>query len=286
MPDNWLKGCQSLKSVVFPASIRTIGTSAFEDCTSLSSVNLNKDIHVKAGAFKGTSLSGTINVEAFEGDAFSGTTISMIYEHSSRLSDFYEFDNCLLSIPTSCTICLKTSIYSALKSRINELSSGISIDLADMSAYFYGKIAALIKSLSDIEQAIQSMSNTFDYSQIDEIRQALLQVQEYYMMIQQEMDVRFYEVGAKIDNCAYYFYAAINFKRDLAELKYSMEGKCSSLSYRISACNNALKDLENKANATSPHSAPGRTRASSGSSSYSIDEIVSLFNNHVTSFDE
>lgn len=286
VPDNWLKGCQSLKSVVFPTSIRTVGTSAFEDCKSLSSVNLNKDIYVEAGAFKGTSLSGIINVEAFEGDAFSGTTVSMIYEHSSRLSDFYEFDNCLLSIPTSCTICLKTSIYSALKSRINELSSGISIDLADMSAYFSEKIAALIKSLNDIEQAIQSMSNTFDYSQIDEVRQALLQVQEYYMMIQQEMDVRFYEAGTKIDNCAYYFYAAINFKTDLADLKYSMEGTCSSLSYRISACNNALKELENKANATAPHSAPVKTRASSGSSSYSIDEIVSLFNNHVTSFDE
>jgi hypothetical protein len=285
VPDNWLKGCQSLKSVVFPTSIRTVGTSAFEDCKSLSSVNLNKDIHVEAGAFKGTSLSGAIHVEAFESDAFSGTTVSRIYEHSSRLLDFYEFDNCLLSIPTSCTICLKTNIYSALSSRIDELYSGISIYLADLSVFISEKLATLEKSVNDIEQAIQSMRDTFDYSKIDEVRQRLLEVQEYYMMIQQEMAVRFYEAGNKIDNCAYYFYAAINFRTDLAVLENSMEAKCSNLSDRISACNNALKDLENIANATAPHSAPVRTRASSGSS-YSINEIVSLFNNHVTSFDE
>lgn len=123
VPDNWLQGCQYLKSVVLPSSILTIGSSAFENCKGLQSINLNKDITVNDLAFAGTNLTGVVNVSSFFGEAFKDTSISDIYTYSQVTNDYSDFDISLLGVPEKTIIHIPEGIYSLMSTAVSFISS-------------------------------------------------------------------------------------------------------------------------------------------------------------------
>ena len=287
VPDNWLNGCPYLKSVVLPPSILTIGKSAFADCSSLSGINLNKGISVGAGAFKGTSLSGTVHVASFKGDAFSGTAVSKIFEHSPALYDYYDFDICLLSIPTSCTISIVTNVYSSLNNIIWQISADIPKAITDFEIANYERIELMEQQLAQIESEIQMCKEeTYGSSQVERLRASLYSVKEYYYASIERFEYEQEKMEKSISSYSVYFQAAYSLFDDLNNSTSQIAGAYQSLSARISTCEAALDAMDRKAPATTPNHVPARTAAKSGAYSYSIDEIVTLFNTRVTSFEE
>lgn len=282
VPAEWLKGCQNLKSVVLPPSVSTIGISAFENCSSLSSINLGSSVQVQASAFKGTALSGNINVACFVGDAFMGTAVKQIREHSTNLSDFYGFEDCLISVPASCTIGVKSSIYSELNAMIGQLSGGIIDSIDSLHKTMLETIANLLGRIKQIEAAIHEMQDSSDYSQMDQIRASLNSVQESYYQIVQWSKTEEYFIESQVNYCASFFDVANDLRSSLYELEYLIEENLASVSQRIRMCENALSSISN---ATAPQSAPKRIETRAGSSSYSVDDIVSLFREKVFAFD-
>ena len=283
VPDEWLKGCQKLKSVVLPPSVSKIGTGAFENCTSLTSINLTGSVQVQASAFKGSSLSGNINVACFVGDAFMGTAVKQIREHSTRLSDFYDFEDCLVSVPATCTIGVKSSIYSELDAMIGQLSGGFIESIESLHETMLETIANLLGHIKQIEAAINEMQSSSDYSQIDQIRASLNTVQDSYYQVDYWLQTQKYAIESQLNNCASFFYVANDIRSSLYELEYLIQENLASVSERIRMCESVLGSISN---APVPQSAPRRIETRAGSSSYSVDDIVSLFRDKVFAFDE
>ena len=71
----------SLSDIRFPATLDTIDSYAFQDCTALTEVNLPAGIkHIESGAFSGCSGITEIDLpdglQSIGGSAFSGTAIT------------------------------------------------------------------------------------------------------------------------------------------------------------------------------------------------------------------
>ena len=78
--DTAFNGCTGLTSVTFPKSVINIGASAFAGCTALADVTIPKEtLNIKAAAFSGTKITTvTVNkICSVKSDSFpSGTEIS------------------------------------------------------------------------------------------------------------------------------------------------------------------------------------------------------------------
>ena len=94
--------CTSLNSIEIPASVETIGPSAFRKCTSLASVTFERGSQLKIidrDAFYGcgslVSIEIPINVESIERGAFVGCTVlaSVSFEKGSHLKAIGGYSN-------------------------------------------------------------------------------------------------------------------------------------------------------------------------------------------------
>ena len=282
VPEGWLQNCQNLRSVVLPPAVKTIGASAFENCNSLTSINLNKEIQVDAKAFKGTSLSGAIHVASFKSDAFAGTAVTDIYEHSSNIKDYKGFDDCLLSIPTTCTIRLLPSVHTSLSDYIGQVNGGFDGSIRGSNAAILSIITGFMTRLAQIEAEIKRMSATSDFSQYEQIQASLASLKS---------DVNAYSVlwsglledtQDAIMDCSDYFQIALDFLDLLNDVRSQMSADLDELSARITMCEASLQMISH----APAHSAPKRSGTRSSGASYTVDQIVSLFTNHVAVFSE
>ncbi len=61
IPDNAFNGCSNLEAITLSAGVRSIGSSAFENCNSLSSINLYNVKTIGSNAFSGCSGLATVS---------------------------------------------------------------------------------------------------------------------------------------------------------------------------------------------------------------------------------
>jgi len=158
VPDNWLKDCSKLKSIILPPSVAIVGTSAFENCTELTSINLNEGVMVKEKAFAKTKLSGIVNVYCFSGGAFEGTGISDIYCYSSKPDNYSDFDTCLQNLPERVVIHIRDNVFLLMDKAISIIAG------FDDSYYAFiiagnAEIASLKTRLSVISNRLASYEN-------------------------------------------------------------------------------------------------------------------------------
>ncbi len=142
VPDNWLKDCSKLKSIILPPSVAIVGTSAFENCTELTSINLNEGVMVKEKAFARTKLSGIVNVYCFSGGAFEGTSISDIYCYSSKPDNYSDFDTCLQNLPERVVIHIRDNVFLLM-------DKAISI-IAEFDDSYYAFISAVNANINSL----------------------------------------------------------------------------------------------------------------------------------------
>ena len=155
VPDNWLKDCSKLKSIILPPSVAIVGTSAFENCTELTSINLNEGVMVKEKAFARTKLSGIVNVYCFSGGAFEGTSISDIYCYSSKPENYSDFDTCLQNLPERVVIHIRDSIFLLMDKAISiiaEYDDSYFVFISSGNA----KIASFVASITAIGDRLTS----------------------------------------------------------------------------------------------------------------------------------
>ena len=153
IPDNWLKDCRTLKSIVLPPSITRIGTSAFENCEGLTGINLNRNIIIEDKAFANSHLVGIYKVACFTGSAFVGTDVSDIYTYSESPDDYSDFDLCLQEIPESATLHINNTIFDKLNDAV-EFMTYFPQTEATFKAHMAARVEEVCIRLVDIESKI------------------------------------------------------------------------------------------------------------------------------------
>jgi hypothetical protein len=99
IPESFVSGCESIKIVTLPSTIKTIGYGAFTDCKNLSSINFPDGLE-QIGRFAFCGCSSLNNIELpksisqISDNAFSGTTIEQVVIPEGAKIDYSIFSDC------------------------------------------------------------------------------------------------------------------------------------------------------------------------------------------------
>jgi hypothetical protein len=125
IPSNYFSGCENLKSISLPKSLKTIGNNAFASCENLEVVNMSEGLEsIKSDAFANCYLSSLeipSTVKSIASSAFNGCYNLSSIAVDERNETYDSRDNCNAIVRTSDNTLILGTRYTTIPNSVKVL---------------------------------------------------------------------------------------------------------------------------------------------------------------------